>query len=140
MVSSFTNIPSRLVVIILEFKWERIELYTTLKKGTFLDLINFIFNNTFFTFNKKIYRQCLGTPMGSPISPIITTIILDELLNNVIPILPFRIPIIYKYVDDHDLVCSVSTDKNQETLNIFNSFNPHLQFTLEVENDRSIPF
>jgi len=35
---------------------------------------NFIFNSTFFVFNGLFYRY--GTPMGSPLSPIIAEIVL----------------------------------------------------------------
>lgn len=34
-------------------------------------MVKFIMNSTYFTFNSKYYKQSFGTPMGSPLSPII---------------------------------------------------------------------
>lgn len=44
----------------------------------------------------------------------------------------------YQYVDD--LLTAVPLDKVQNTLQMFNSFNPQLQFTVKVETDSSVPF
>lgn len=139
VVSLFTNIPLPLILKIIEQKWHNIEKFTKLTKGNFLKLINFIFDNTYFSFNNKFYKQIFGTPMGSPISTILTTMVLDHLLDHVIPTLPFQLPFIFKYVDD--LICSVPAEHTQTILNIFNSFNEHIQFTIEMEkNNNSVPF
>uniref|UniRef100_A0A6P7GU27 Uncharacterized protein LOC114346723 n=1 Tax=Diabrotica virgifera virgifera TaxID=50390 RepID=A0A6P7GU27_DIAVI len=76
--------------------------------------------------------------MGSPISPILATIVTDHLLDNVITQLPFELPFLYKYVDD--IICAVPSYHINTTLNIFNSFNKHLQFTIETETDLGVPF
>ena len=138
VVSLFTNIPADLVIKILKLKWNIIQIHTKLSRDSFLALINFIFKNTYFSFNGKFYKQIFGTPMGSPISPILAQIVLDHLLDSVIPELPFQMPFLFKYVDD--IICSVPTDQIQTTLNIFNSFNNKIQFTIEEETNQSVPF
>lgn len=42
------------------------------------------------------YKQIFGTPMGSSISPILAQIILDDLLDECIPKLPFNLPFLKK--------------------------------------------
>ncbi|KAK9892635.1 hypothetical protein WA026_021013 [Henosepilachna vigintioctopunctata] len=76
--------------------------------------------------------------MGSPLSPILAMIVMDHLLDNVIPLLPFQLPFIYKYVDD--LICAVPQSQVASVLETFNSFNNNLRFTVEVENNRGVPF
>lgn len=138
VVSLFTNIPLDLVIHILEINWDLIEKHTKISKQNFMTLIHFIFNNTYFAFNDDFYKQIFGTPMGSPISPILATIILDHLLDSVIPGLPFSFAFIYKYVDD--IICAVPSDFVPLTLTAFNSFNDSLKFTIEQESNCSVPF
>ncbi|XP_050506278.1 uncharacterized protein LOC126884400 [Diabrotica virgifera virgifera] len=76
--------------------------------------------------------------MGSPISPILATIILDHLIDIGISKLPFSLPFIYKFVDD--IICSVPFNHIQTVQAIFNSLNQNIQFTVENENENSIPF
>jgi len=44
----------------------------------------------------------------------------------------------YYYVDD--IILAASADKAMHILNIFNSFNDRLQFTIEFEDGRCISF
>lgn len=67
--------------------------------------------------------------MGSPISAIIS-----ESLNKSNSSIPFY----YRYVDD--TVLFVPNDKIHDTLNVFNSYHPRLQFTFEREQNNSITF
>lgn len=57
---------------------------------------------------------------------------------NVLRQLEFEVPVLYKYVDD--LLIALPKDKTHDTLELFNSYNEHLQFTMEEENDNKIPF
>jgi len=76
IVSLFTNIPSELVYVSIEKRWEIISANTPIPQDEFLCAIRFILNSTFFTFNHTTYKQIFGTPMGSPLSPIISDLIL----------------------------------------------------------------
>jgi len=57
-------------------------------------------DSTFFTFNKIMYKQIFGTPMGSPLSPIIADIVMQDLEKSAIEKLPFELPFFYRFVDD----------------------------------------
>lgn len=68
--------------------------HTSVSKNNFLKIIEFIFENTYFNFNKKIYNQVFETPIESPINPIIAEIILEYLLTKVHPKLPIQYAIL----------------------------------------------
>lgn len=59
-------------------------------------------------------------------------------MSNVMTKIKFPIPVIKKYVDD--LILALPPDKVLEVLNIFNSYNPNIQFTYEVEQEEKLPF
>lgn len=100
--------------------------------------MQFILDNSYFSFNSKYYFQTMGLPMGSPLSPILANIVMDYCLDWIIRVLPFQFAFIRKYVDD--IICALPQNEIQETLNIFNSFHPDIQFTVEVESGGSVPF
>jgi len=81
-----------------------------------------------------IYKQNFGTPMGSPLSPIIADIVMQELEDTVLNTVEFPIPIFYRYVDD--ILMAVPTEKIDYILNTFNKFHSRLQFTLERGGDK----
>ncbi|XP_036138449.1 uncharacterized protein LOC118644314 [Monomorium pharaonis] len=76
--------------------------------------------------------------MGSPLSPIMADLVLQDFEDKALKALKFEIPIYYRYVDD--ILLSVPLTITTETVNMFNSFHLRLQFTLEREKDRCISF
>jgi len=84
------------------------------------------------------YKQIFGTPMGSPLSPIVADIVLQDLEVRTIDRLQFNLPIYYRYVDD--ILFAAPTERLTEILDKFNSVNDRLQFTLEIGNNNGINF
>ncbi|XP_050517473.1 uncharacterized protein LOC126892084 [Diabrotica virgifera virgifera] len=81
----------------------------------------------------------MGLPMGGSASPILAEIVMNKLLYFVHQNVQFEFPFLYQYVDD--LITAVPRNEVQSTLGIFNSYNTHLQFTVEEEDsDSSVPF
>lgn len=138
VVSLFTNIPSGLVKTLLGLHWPRISQHTKLSKTNFFKLFSLVYDNCFFSFENKVYHQISGSPMGSPISPILAQIAMDHLLEKITSKLPFKLPFIYKYIDD--IITSIPAGQEDHTLDIFNSVNTHIKFTMERENNCSVPF
>jgi len=119
-------------------RWDYIKEYTDLPKLEFLLGVRFVLNSTYFTFNNTYYRQLFGTPMGSPLSPIIANIVMQDLEIRVLNTIGFTPPFYFRYVDDIITACPFNLVDH--VLNIFNSFNPRLQFTIEVENNKILSF
>lgn len=106
-----------------------------LPQDEFIRAIELILNSTFFTFDNTIYRQTFGSPMGSPLSPVIADLILCDLEERALEQIPFPIPIYYRYVDD--ILIAAPRDSFNEILSTFNSFHERLQFTLDLNEEKN---
>jgi len=136
--SLFTNVPLNLALDGLQKRWPLIESKTNIPKNEFLSAIDLIFSSNFFTFNNVIYKQIFGTPMGSPLSPVIADIVMRDLETTCLQKLKFN-PIFYhRYVDD--IILTIPSEKMDSVLNTFNSYHERLQFTIELEVNRSLSF
>lgn len=138
VVSLFTSIPVDLALNIIDSKWHLLEEHTGLEKGNFMQLLDHCLRNSYFIFEGKFYNQNQGLAMGNPLSPIIADIVMSELQNNCIEKLSFDLPFFKRYVDD--IITMVPEGKEGETLNVFNSYNKNIQFTMEQQVDNSITF
>lgn len=76
--------------------------------------------------------------MGSPLSPILAEIVTDSLIKTTLTALNIEIRVIKKYVDD--LFLCVPAESVDEVLYAFNNYHPKLQFTVETEQNRQLPF
>ena len=76
--------------------------------------------------------------MGSPVSVTIANLVMDEIEeqapSTLEPIPQFWI----RYVDD--TLTALPPDIVTRFHNHLNSINPHIQFTVEIESDNSLPF
>jgi len=66
----------------------------------FLDAIDLVLSLASFKFEGKYYEQIYGSLMGSPLSPILADIIMDDLEIQCMKKLDFRIRSYYRFVDD----------------------------------------
>lgn len=73
--------------------------------------------------------------MGSPLSPILADIVMQDQREKVISSLLIPLPF---YVDD--IVLAVSSINVSDLLHLFNSFHNRLQFTIEYLNNNNIRF
>ena len=84
------------------------------------------------------YHQTFGTPMGSPVSFTVANLVVEEIEQKALSTFESPPRFWKRYVDD------TLTVLHKDTINIFhehlNSINPHIQFTVEVESDRTLPF
>ncbi|XP_018364720.1 PREDICTED: uncharacterized protein LOC108762281 [Trachymyrmex cornetzi] len=130
VVSLFTNVPLELAMKALSNRWGHIEKNCKIPKEEFLKAVQLILDSTYFTFDKQIYKQTFGTPMGSPLSPIIADMVMQDLESRVLSTIEFPVLFYYRYVDD--IVLCLPTTEVEGILERFNSFHPRLQFTIEV--------
>lgn len=117
---------------------DTVEAHTRIPKSEFLLMVDFILSSTYFTFNDKIYKQVYGTPMGSPLSPIIANLVMQELEESILNTLHINIPFFYRYVDD--IILAAPATEIINILNKFNNYHERLQFTVKHEEGRCISF
>lgn len=143
VVSLFTNIDNNLFLALIKKNWKNIKNKsgTKLTKPQFLDALDLLLNNCEFSFNNVGYKQIFGTPMGSPISPVIAEFVMQYVETSVLAKLQ-QIDIspifYYRYVDD--IITCFDTKHINTVLSTFNNFNKFLSFTAEREKENSIPF
>ena len=107
-------------------------------KTEILNVLNLIMQSNCFKYNNSFYSQIQGLAMGSPISPTIASIAMHFVIEAAITQLDFCPPFLYIYADD--ILTLLPSDKIQSTLNIFNSIDKKIKFTMEEEQNSQIPF
>ena len=108
-------------------------------KKLFMDILTFcIKDNRYFNYKDRIFTQRKGLPMGSPASPIVADIVMEELLSNCIKNCDNRPILLTKYVDD--LFGIIKTSAINTFLTSLNSFHPQIKFTVEEEENGRISY
>ncbi|XP_072380769.1 uncharacterized protein [Diabrotica undecimpunctata] len=138
VLSLFSNLPLSVVLTSIHKHWDIIQPSSPISWEVFSDLLKLVFETNYLIFNNQFHLQIFGTPMGSSISSILVNFVLDDLVENRLHSLTFHVPFVKRYVDD--LILALPPDKVQSTLSHFNAYDPHLQFTCELESHDSIAF
>jgi len=138
VVSLFTNIPLNLALDSINKRWEHVQRFTKIIKEDFMMSVEFVLSSTYFTFGNRIYKQIFGTPMGSPLSPIVADLVMRDLEELILNSLDIRPTLYYRYVDD--IILSAPKDEIQSILDKFNSYHHRLKFTLETEVNHCLNF
>ena len=144
--SLFTNIPLNETIdlctdLIFDGSDSFDFLDCTFKRTEFKKLLSLAVKENHFIFNGNLYDQVDGVAMGSPLGPAFTNIFMSCLEKRFLESCPdeFR-PVLYRrYVDD--TFCLFHKKEHAEKfLDFINSQHPNIKFTVEFENDNSIPF
>ena len=89
-----------------------------------------------FAYDGTYYQQAFGTAMGSPVS--VANMVMKHVEQRALATSPVK-PFFWKrYVDD--VISAVSGNEAERLVSHFNSVKPSIQFTLECEKDRHLPF
>ncbi|XP_071579195.1 uncharacterized protein [Temnothorax nylanderi] len=134
----FTNIPKELVIMGIKKRWDDISQNTKMNLTQFLHAVELVLGSTSFYFNGQAYEQIFGSPMGSPLSPCLADIVMDDLETQCLASLDFVVPFFRRYVDD--IFAIIPRSKIDVILDAFNGYHPRLQFTHEKEINGSISF
>ncbi|RLU15331.1 hypothetical protein DMN91_012325 [Ooceraea biroi] len=138
VVSLFTNVPKELVMAAIEKRWRFISVNCKFSLDQFKYAVDLILGSTSFSFNGQFYDQIFGSPMGSPLSPILTDMVMEDLEVHCLGLLDFTVPVFYRYVDD--VFTILPRDRLHDVLNVFNGYHPRLRFTYEIETNNMLSF
>ena len=140
--SLFTNIPlDETITICCNKLFESQNLVEGLSKSQFRSLLELATKESFILFNGKYYKQIDGVAMGSPLGPTLANVFLCYHENNWLNQCPAGFKPLYfkRYVDD--VFCLFNEESNVTSfLDYLNTCHPNMNFTLEMENENSLPF
>ena len=103
-----------------------------------MDLLSLCLTSTYFQYNGKHYKQLHGTAMGSPVSVVVSEIVMQNIEKKALATFRQQLPFWLRYVDD--TITALPTDDINEFHDHLNKQNTHIQFTKEIEENGAIPF
>ena len=101
-------------------------------------LLEFCLTQTYVLFQGKYYQQTQGAAMGSPISPLIANIFMEEFEVKALQSCPNPPSMWLRFVDDTFVINQA--ELSQDLLQHINTQDPHIQFTVEPTQQGSLPF
>ena len=138
----FTSVPIEPTLKIIEKLLKEdhsLQSRTTLSIQHIMDLLGLCLRSTYFTFRGKFYEQVEGAAMGSPISPIVANLYMEQFEIRAIessanPPLLWR-----RFVDDTFVI--MKKCHREEFLQHLNSVDKNIQFTVEESvPEGALPF
>ena len=78
--------------------------------------------------------------MGSPLSPIVANLFMEKFKKESLDSYPLKPSRWKRYVDDTNVVWPHGEDELRKFLTHLNNISPNIKFTMELEENRSIPF
>ena len=133
--SLFTNVPvSESLQLIQKLLIDDTTLpeRTTLTVEEITEATKLCIDSTYFTFKGCLYQQTAGLAMGSPISPIIANIFMQDFEQRMLAGFENSPRIWWRYVDDTLVV--IKRNLIGEFLHYLNNFHTNIQFTIEEES------
>ena len=136
--SPFTSIPLQLALDCTETDINNSTLQLPLLANDFMDLLNLCLTSTYFQYNGKHYKQLHRTAMGSPVSVVVSEIVMQNIEVQALASYKRTIPLWLRYVDDTFTI--LHKDEIDDFHEHLNRQNVHIQFTKEIEDNGKIPF
>ena len=112
---------------------------TTMSVNNITCLPEFCLKSSYFTYQGQHYEQLEGAAMGSPISPIVANLFMENFEEKAISTAPYPPYFWKRYVDDTFTI--LQSSHRRAFLDHINSVDQHIQFTCEEQReDGSLPF
>ena len=127
--SMYTSIPIQNAIENVKTKLENHNVCRKITIQNIESLLTVILQNTYFEFDKKIYKQIDGLPMGSSLSGLLAILYVDSIERSALQSMPTSI-LFHRYVDD---CFSIVKDRDEalELLHKLNSVDTKVQFEIE---------
>lgn len=139
VVSMFTNIPIDHMICLIR---KRADIIFSLYKIPFLlfkKIFLFLLKDcAVFAWNEKVYQQQDSLAMGSPLSPILAKILMTDIIDSILPLLPIKPKFLALYVDDSFWI--VKSYHVNLILHRLNQYHERINFTVEKKNNNRIAF
>ena len=103
-------------------------------------VVNLYLTSTFFSFQGEFYEQTCGVAMGSPLSPIVANLFMEDFESEAPASAKFRPRKWNRFMDDTCVIWPHGREKLDLDLGHLNSLFDSIKFTMEVEVDGCLPF
>ena len=140
VVSLFTAIPVDKACAYIRTKLEHdtsLAERTQLDIGDFIRLLSFALSNSFLVYNNTTYKQIHSCAMGSAISAVVANICMEVIEEQAIHSTVIPPKVWKRFVDDSLNIKRSAVLSFHDTPN---SIDPHINFTIEYEEDVRIAF
>ena len=138
----FTSVPIESAINIIQRRMEldrKLHSRITMKVEHIISLLEFCLKTTYFQFQHSFYEQINSAEMGSPISPIVANLFLEDFEVKAINTTKNPPKMWKRYLDDTCVILNSTT--KEEFFHHIKSIDPRIQFTSEDSKaDGSIPF
>jgi hypothetical protein len=105
-----------------------------------VDLFQHVLSSTYFLYQGKFYAPKEGVPMGSPLSPAIANLFMEDFEERALELAPLCPKLFFRCVDDTCIVWPHGLESLMQFLEHMNNVHPNIKFTMETENDNRLPF
>ena len=139
--SLYTNVPIKDTLEIIKGLLENdadLQAKTPIPPTELLEIVEFLLTKTWFKFNGKFLTQKDGVAMGGPASSVVAEIYMQEHDKKSLSTFPSPPKCYERFVDDTFTIIKRSV--LHPFFDHMNSLHPKIQFTIEEENDGSLPF
>ena len=141
--SLFTMVPIEDSLTIIKDRLsvdKELEERTSLSVDDICSLTAICLRSTYFRFKDDFYEQKDGTAMGSPLSPVIANIFMEDFEQTAITTADLSPKLWLRYVDDTFVLWQHGEEHLDEFLKHLNGLHHRIQFTMEKEDNQKIPF
>ncbi len=103
-------------------------------------LVELCLTSTFFSFEGEFYEQTCGVAMGSPLSPVVANLFMEDFESKALASSHLLLKLWKRFVDDKGVVWSHGPDELDLFFSHLNNQSAAIKFTMEKEVDGCLPF
>ena len=138
----FTSVPIKPALDVIEKLLKEdtsLQSRTSMSTQHIMNLLEFCMGNSYFTFRGKFYEQVEGAAMGSPISPIVANLYMENFETRALQSSPNPLLLWKRFVDDTFVI--IKKCHREEFQTHLNSVDKNIQFTSEEPgSEGGLPF
>ena len=129
--SLFTNVPLEDTMLLIKERYPE----------DITELFRHCLTSSYFSFHNKIYEQQEGVAMGSPLSPVVANLFMENFEATALDTATLKPKCWYRYVDDTFVIWPHGRENLYTFLKHINSLHNSIKFTMEVEDkNKTIAF